>query len=155
MLLARFPFGRGELADVFVLRMVPSISLANLVDVDVMVTHINSAAISPLAVDLNGVEADVFAVDFRGEAFLRGTPVRLPSLGGVDPVQTDVVAAAAFIQDRACIAVVDGDDSAADRSVFNAPLVAPILVAPIVVAPIVRGRQGSQAKYHGKSKQGT
>jgi len=149
-MLARFPFGGGELPDVFVFRVVPSVSLADLVDVDVTVAEINSAAIPAFAVDLDGIEADVFTVDFRGETFLRVTPIRLPFLRGVDAVQTDVVASAGFIQNRARIAVVDGDDSAADRSVFKTPL-----VPPLVVAPVVRGRQGSQAKCQGNSNQGT
>jgi hypothetical protein len=153
-MLARIPLGRGELADVFMLRVVPSVSFADLIDVDMTVADVNSAAIPAFAVDLDGVEADVFAVNLRGEALLRVAPVRLPFLGGIDSVQTDVVPATAFIQNRARIAVVHGDDSATDRSVFNTPLVPPI-IPPLVVAPVVRGRQGSQAKCQRKSNQGT
>jgi hypothetical protein len=153
-MLARFAFGRGKLADVLMLGVVPSVSLADLIDVDVTITHINSTAISSLAVDLHGVEADVFTVDFPRETFLRVAPIGLPLLRGIDAVQADVVASARFIQNRARVTVVDGDHSTADGPVFNTPLVPPI-VAPIFVAPVVRGRQGSQAKCQGNCNQGT
>jgi hypothetical protein len=86
MVLARFPLGVGELLHVLMLRVVPSISLANLVDVDRMVADINSAAVPPLAVDFDRVEADILPIDLRREAFLRWTPIRLSVLGRVDAV---------------------------------------------------------------------
>jgi hypothetical protein len=153
-MLARFAFGRGELANVFMFGVVPSVSLADLIDVDVTIAHINSTAISSLAVDLDGVEADVFTVDFPRETFLRVAPIGLPLLRGIDAVKADVVASARFIQNRARVTVVDGDHSTADGPVFNTPLIPPVVVAP-VVASVVRRHQGSQAKCQGNINQGT
>jgi hypothetical protein len=149
MMLARFPLGRSKFPDVFMLRVVPSISLANLVDVDVMVADINSAAVSSLAVDLHGVEADVLPVDFGGEAFLRRAPIRLSVFRRVDPVQTDAMAASALVQNGAGVTILDGNDSAANRAVFNTSIVASI------AEPVIRRDCGGKAKRQRKSNQGT
>jgi hypothetical protein len=150
MMLARFPLGRGKFRDVLMLRVVPSISLADLVDVDVMVADINAAAVSSFAVDLHGVEADVVPVDFGGEAFLRRAPIRLSVFRRVDTVQTDAMAASALVQNGARVAVLDGNDSAANCAVFNTSI-----VVASIAEPVIRRDCGGKAKHQGKSNQGT
>jgi len=149
MMIARFPLGRGKFPDVFMLRVVPSISFADLVDVDVMVADINSAAVSSLAVDLHGVEANVLPVNLGGEAFLRRAPIRLSVFRRIDTIQTDTMAASALVQNGAGVAVLDGNDSAANRAVFNTPLVASI------AEPVIRRDCGGKAKHQRKSNQRT
>ena len=74
---ARIALGIGELAHLFMFRMVPAIAGADLVEIDMSIADINAAAVPAFAVHLDGIKSDVFAGDSFPKAFPRVVPIRL------------------------------------------------------------------------------
>jgi hypothetical protein len=141
---ARFTLGCGEFADLLVLGVVPTVSFPDLVEIDVVIAHINSAAIPAFGIDFDGVKPHGFVVNLRVEALPGRLPVSLASFWRIDAIQADAVAPAFLVRDDAGIAIFDRDDAALDRATFQPSLVA-----------IFRPELTSQAREQGNSKQRT
>jgi hypothetical protein len=124
-----FALGRGEFANVLALGMVPAVALADLVEVDVAVADIHASAVAAFAVDFDRVKADGFVIDFLAEALASRAPIGLAVLGRIDTVETHAMAASGLVEDRAGVAIFDGNDASADRSPFVTALVITIIRA--------------------------
>jgi hypothetical protein len=138
----------SEFADRLVLGVVPAVTFADLVQVDVAVANIQVAAGATFGIGLDRRKSDFFIVDPARERLARFLPVRLSVLRCIDSVETDIVAAAVPILDEARIAVDDLDHPAVDEPLFAAIVatLVPALLAPVITSVIaaiisVLGRQ--------------
>jgi len=144
VVLAGDAFSFGEFADRLVLGVVPAVTFADLVQVDVAVANIQVAAGATFGIGFDRREADFFVIDPARERLARFLPVRLPVLRCVNSVEADLVAAAVPILDEARVSVDDFDDPPANEPSFPAIVatLVPALLAPVITSVItVLGRQ--------------
>jgi hypothetical protein len=139
-------FSFSEFADRRTLGVVPAVTFADLVQVDVAVANIQVAAGATLGIGLNRCKADLFVVNPARERLACFLPVWLPVLRCIDSVEADIVAAAVPILNEARIAVDDLDYATANETAaILAPIIsaifAPIFPAILAAVITVLGRQ--------------
>jgi hypothetical protein len=124
-----FALGRRELTHLLVFRMMPTVTLANLVNIDMVVANVDASAVATLTVDFDRVEPHFLVVDFLAEAVACRAPISLSVFGSVHAVQVDAMATSGFVEHCASISVLDGDDATSNRSPFRAAFVVTVVRA--------------------------
>jgi len=115
MVLAGITFGRSKLADRLMTRIMPSVTLANLLEVNMAIAQIHVAEGTPLAIRLDRFEANFAVGDLSGEALSGVRPIRLSSFGSVDTIEAHAMLASVAVLDDTRVSVLDGNDSAGNE----------------------------------------
>ncbi len=112
--LAGLCFRRVEFVVPVIRGVAPSVTVANLFEVDEAIAEIDSSHLASVAVDIDDLDADGLSKNFVGEILFRLLAKGLRLFGRVDAEEADAVLQVGIVQNRERVAVGDRDDPSDD-----------------------------------------